>query len=60
MALPKSPEGDRYRAKIESLISRYGEGVRPGWVSDEIAMNEIYAQAADRQAYLASFKESAS
>lgn len=47
---PPSVQGNRYRALNKKLIDTYGTGVRPGWVSAELAMNEIYADAADKRA----------
>jgi hypothetical protein len=33
-------------AKIEDLEKRYGTGVRPGWVGEEITVLSFYAQDA--------------
>jgi hypothetical protein len=33
-------------AKIEDLEKRYGTGVRPGWVGEEITVLSLYAQDA--------------
>lgn len=33
-------------AKIEDLEKRYGTGVRPGWVGEEIAILEFYVRDA--------------
>jgi hypothetical protein len=33
-------------AKIEDLEKRYGTGVRPGWVGEEIMVLEFYIQDA--------------
>jgi len=39
-----------YDREAEKLKEVYGEGVRPGWVSADIAMAEVYRDAARREA----------
>lgn len=35
---------DRLDRQSQILIERYGQGVRPSWVSEELAINGMYAQ----------------
>ena len=35
------------KAQIEDLEKRYGQGVRPGWLSEEIMMLKFYKQDAE-------------
>ena len=35
------------KAQIEDLEKRYGQGVRPGWVGEEITMLTFYMQDAE-------------
>lgn len=35
------------KAQIEDLEKRYGNGVRPGWLSEEIMMLKFYKQDAE-------------
>ena len=35
--------------QIDDLIERHGQGVRPGWVSEEISMLTFYKQDAEKQ-----------
>ena len=37
----------RKQAQIEDLEKRYGTGVRPGWVGEEITMLTFYKQDAE-------------
>ena len=37
------------QAQIDDLIKRHGQGVRPGWVSEEIMMLTFYKQDAEDQ-----------
>lgn len=37
------------QAQIDDLIKRYGTGVRPGWVGEEIAILYHYQQDAEKQ-----------
>jgi len=37
------------QAKIDDLIKTHGQGVRPGWVGEEIAMLMHYQRDAERQ-----------
>lgn len=39
----------RKQAQIEDLEKRYGTGVRPGWVGEEITMLTFYKQDAEDQ-----------
>ena len=39
----------RKQEQIDDLIKRYGQGVRPGWVGEEIAVLTFYKQDAERQ-----------
>lgn len=39
----------RKEQQIEALIKEYGQGVRPGWVSEELAMLTFYKQDAELQ-----------
>lgn len=40
---------ERKNEQIDDLIQRYGQGVRPGWVSEELSMLAFYKQDAERQ-----------
>lgn len=35
--------------QIDDLIERHGQGVRPGWVGEEIAMLTFYKEDAENQ-----------
>lgn len=35
--------------QIDDLEKRYGQGVRPGWVGEEITMLTFYKQDAEKQ-----------
>ena len=35
------------QAQIDDLIKRHGQGVRPGWVGEEITMLTFYMQDAE-------------
>ena len=37
------------QAQIDDLIKRHGQGVRPGWVSEEIMMLTFYQRDAEDQ-----------
>ena len=37
------------QAQIDDLIKRHGQGVRPGWLSEEIMMLTFYKQDAEDQ-----------
>ena len=37
------------QAQIDNLIKRHGQGVRPGWVSEEIMMLTFYQRDAEDQ-----------
>ncbi len=37
------------QAQIDDLIKRHGQGVRPGWVGEEITMLTFYKQDAKDQ-----------
>jgi hypothetical protein len=37
------------QAQIDDLIKRHGQGVRPGWVGEEITMLTFYKQDAEDQ-----------
>ena len=37
------------QGQIDDLIKRHGQGVRPGWVSEEIMMLTFYKQDAEDQ-----------
>jgi primosomal protein N'' len=37
------------KAQIEDLEKRYGTGVRPGWIGEEITMLTFYMQDAEDQ-----------
>lgn len=39
----------RKQGQIEDLEQRYGRGVRPGWVGEEITMLTFYKQDAEDQ-----------
>lgn len=39
----------RKQTQIEDLEKRYGTGVRPGWVGEEITMLTFYKQDAEHQ-----------
>lgn len=39
----------RKQAQIEDLEKKYGQGVRPGWVGEEITMLTFYKQDAEDQ-----------
>jgi hypothetical protein len=39
----------RKQTQIEDLEKRYGTGVRPGWVGEEITMLTFYKQDAEKQ-----------
>ena len=39
----------RKQQQIDDLIERHGQGVRPGWVSEELAMLTFYKQDAENQ-----------
>lgn len=39
----------RKQGQIEDLEKRYGTGVRPGWVGEEITMLTFYKQDAEDQ-----------
>ena len=39
----------RKQAQIEDLERRYGTGVRPGWVGEEITMLTFYKQDGENQ-----------
>ena len=39
----------RKQTQIEDLEKRYGTGVRPGWVGEEITMLTFYKQDAEDQ-----------
>lgn len=39
----------RKQQQIDDLIQRHGQGVRPGWVGEEIAMLTFYKQDAEKQ-----------
>lgn len=39
----------RKEQQIEELIKEYGQGVRPGWVSEELAMLTFYKQDAENR-----------
>lgn len=39
----------RKQAQIDDLEKRYGTGVRPGWVGEEITMLTFYKQDAEDQ-----------
>ncbi len=40
---------ERKEQQIKELTERYGQGVRPGWVGEEIAILAFYKQDAERQ-----------
>lgn len=40
---------ERKSEQIDDLIQRYGQGVRPGWVSEELSMLTFYKQDAEHQ-----------
>jgi hypothetical protein len=37
------------QAQIDDLMKKHGQGVRPGWVSEEIMMLTFYKQDAEDQ-----------
>jgi len=37
------------QAQIDDLMKKHGQGVRPGWVSEEIMMLTFYMQDAEDQ-----------
>lgn len=39
----------RKQAQIEDLEKKYGQGVRPGWVGEELTMLTFYKQDAEDQ-----------
>jgi hypothetical protein len=39
----------RKQEQIDDLEKRYGTGVRPGWVGEEIAMLTFYKQDAENE-----------
>lgn len=39
----------RKEQQIEALIKEHGQGVRPGWVSEELAMLTFYKKDAENQ-----------
>ena len=46
----------RKQQQIDDLIERHGQGVRPGWVGEEIAILQFYKTDAEKQ--LAAMEES--
>lgn len=40
---------ERKQQQIEDLEKRYGQGVRPGWVGEEIATLHHYKQDAEKE-----------
>ena len=39
----------RKQQQIDDLIESHGQGVRPGWVGEEIAILQFYKQDAEKQ-----------
>ena len=39
----------RKQQPIDDLIERHGQGVRPGWVGEEIAILQFYKADAEKQ-----------
>ena len=39
----------RKQQQIDDLIERHGQGVRPGWVGEEIAILQFYKADAEKQ-----------
>lgn len=37
------------QSQIDDLIERHGQGVRPGWVGEEIAILQFYKADAEKQ-----------
>jgi len=39
----------RKQQQIDDLVARHGQGVRPGWVGEEIAILQFYKADAEKQ-----------